>query len=237
MSERSRFGTLRQYRRDAQSIQAKEKREGKTHWGQYDVSLERYQSAFRAVLDGKNITDIVHELREEQRPIYILDVMGTGSVIHDIDQISKVDGGAAITLTDLRSPERIQQDAERHIELIEGEVLSPQTWRLAEAWLRKAEHLAEGFNLVLARPEGGMSAITNDPAVHLVLLQHLYQLTHPDGGVLLTQLPRADRHMVADQFMPHWQQLPGISVRFHSGINPVMAIRRQRGSPEMLPVA
>ncbi len=80
-----------------------------------------------------------------------------------------------------------------------------------------------------------MSAVTNDPAVHARLLQMLYRLTDRDGGVLLTQVPRADRKVISDVLVPRWQALPGIDVRFRTAVNSVMAIRRSSGSPDVLP--
>ena len=146
-----------------------------------------YEVTFQEIID-QPWKDFLIEQKEKQGSTAGLDFMGGGSCFDNLP----IDKKLAIRLLDkiakgLYKP--LLRNKLNEVEVIEGDVLSKNTWRKVSAWSEK-ETQGRGFDLILSRPIGGlMEAIPRNIDVHYFLIEKLWELLNKDNGILYTQLP------------------------------------------------
>lgn len=117
----SRIAKARQRARDVAEVEP-------DVWAIYGSSASDYERS----LNVHSLDDVIARRREQQLPVNVLDFMGDGQVLSDLD----IDNGLAVTLSDIRSGQRKREDRQASIHLVAGDILDKDTWREMEDWLQ-----------------------------------------------------------------------------------------------------
>lgn len=99
--------------------------------------------------------------------------------------------GIAISIGEPRSIKRQEEDKTKGLYLVTGDILLPSTW---EKSLQSQMKLAgvQNFQLIMAFPDGGLKYITDNPAIHFEILQQMWKVLDPNGGLLAVQMTLHD---------------------------------------------
>ena len=145
------------------------------------------------------------------------------------------DAGLAIGLIDPRTTTEQSADAQQHIEMITGNVLSKQTWRKVQEWLERYAS-AKAFDIILARPVAGSGTLPNEAEVYYFILNQMWRTLSPNEGRLLVEIITAQ-----SSFKPLFQewlkvvgQTAGITVR-KGGASTTLGLMKSPQAPEDLP--
>lgn len=204
MSEEQPYQEIRQVYKDLTQTVEREK-SGNRAWGRYGLGEQEYSNTFRIVSD-ESINEILEERKKEGKKNLVCDLMAGTGFLESIEE--NIDGGVAVGLGDGRNILDQEDDAEKGIDMVEGNLLSKKTWKKLKEELEtkkqiinaqnQSEHV-DGFTMITCRPLGGIFYLTKDINVHFWLLQNAYTLLSSDHGVLLTELPyRSDRDISQD---------------------------------------
>ncbi|MFH0818742.1 MAG: hypothetical protein V1898_01985 [Patescibacteria group bacterium] len=181
------FRTIRDARREAAILKETESgcvADGRRAWAEYGSGVSAYNETFAGVLD-KPLIATVTEMRERNSEITGMDFMGEGQVLREL----MIDRGLALTLADHRDATKKKYDSEHGISLLSGEVLSPKTWQEIKEWLGQQETSdKQGFDIILARPIGGLLSLPFDVNFYYRIFNNLYKLLNRDSGLLLFQM-------------------------------------------------
>lgn len=151
-------------------------------WGIYRSHIEEYKKIF-GMLPDSDPEKIVEEKTEKGRKVYAADIMSEGQALRDLKQIS---GGVAVTLGDWRTDEEKEYDAQHNIEVVAGNMLLPSKWNEISKF-KKKNHIS-GFDLLLCRAGSGWGETRITPKLRRLMLERMYHLLSPNGGVLLVEL-------------------------------------------------
>lgn len=211
-------------------------------WKVRDDKEHPYQASFAEVLRGVSLSKLAQESQQRTGKAFALDFMGYGQVL----RILPIRGGVAVALGDPRNDGTKQQDQERNISFIEGNVLKRSTWREMKAWLDSQDVDDKYFDLILSRPVRGLDDLTDNKGVNIVLLQRAWQMLSPHGGILLTQfLEQVFEPSLVDRWVRLLNQTPGIQADYSLQRNPacepiafrpVLSLIRSEGAPNRLPL-
>jgi len=191
---------LRQQKKEAKSLAKKEQRfadANSCYWKIYGQG-SNYERSFEKLI-GKDFTFTkwAKERKESNKPVRILELMGTGDFM---DDLSNVDYLLAITLTDLRKEE--QKKLWPNKEILAYNIYSPRVWSLIKKHLSQQE--ADSFNLIVCRPVAPFmremsvagldkKAILKEYKANLIFfssaLQKVYNLLSNDKGLFLSEIP------------------------------------------------
>ena len=127
LPEKSLQRNLFRKRREAKTIVRNER----TTWGIYGSDIEDYEDSFKYFLEGDTFSDIIKRRQEQHLPVNVLDLMGDGQALTELD----IDNGLAVTLSDLRDSGRKLRDKKNSLHLLSGDILNKKTWRGMEEWL------------------------------------------------------------------------------------------------------
>lgn len=168
----------------------------------YDSPPSEYEATFREVLDpGETLTSICKQLRNSQGYVFGADIMGGAGVYRTLP----VDGAVGITSNDIRDDATKLLDEQAGIEVREGNVLRPATWRVrlkraVQALQRKNPKIKGGINLMLIRPFGGAAGFPDESSpqdeIRGVTPDYLQIIGGEainnvvDGGTFFAEVPR-----------------------------------------------
>lgn len=240
-------GMLKRARDGARLAHESEERKNQEQgspWETYGSSKGEYSTSFREVLHEPNLDSLISEMKRDKENILALDFMGEGQVLRDLD----IDGGQAVTLGDFRSDEKRQYDADHNIDFVASQdgVLSGKTWRRMRQGL-ETQTVSERkkFDLIMARPYGGLDNIPTDPNAYYKIGNELYKLLDENNGVMLMSLDYSESgpdFYLAREFLKKWEELmheiPDISFVMHcDDMSTAIAIKitKKPGAPENLP--
>lgn len=194
-------------------------------WGVYESPLHAYERDFKTVLAEFGIPSLRTFLAEKARSnggVRVIDFMGAGQALRDIPNL---DFGIAVTLVDRRNEEIRRSDEQKNIMVIEGNLLTKETWdKISEALKKRGGGLAD---VVMCRGLAGIDTIPRE--FWASLFGRAYKLTD-NHGLLITEA----------------REIPGLSSwveKVHqTGINikqsyDMLGILKDKGAPDMLPGA
>jgi hypothetical protein len=176
--------------------------------------------------DPNVISTRVEALKDEGKKVRVLDLMGYGSVIRKLDT-----SGLAVAFEDFRTSEEKDFDKERGVGFVTGNVLSSKTWGKIDEDVK----LNGPFDLVLCRPLGGKINIPEREMIYSALINKMYSVTNPDGGMILTEFHRGMKEKVNDfvRNISKVDNLKGIRAKSAMG---AFCLTRKIDSPDTLPV-
>lgn len=159
-------------------------------WAVYESGLDKYNGRFFDLdLHGDFLfQDIVD--RWESKGL-ILEAFGEGTLIRDLTRFenisnesdSKIAGGVAVSLADIRTEGQRNFDFTNQISFVEGDLYLGITYRKILEQLKETEF--SGFKLIVCYPLGGwdIGEMGQNPPVHLVwiILRRLYDLLEENG--------------------------------------------------------
>ena len=194
-------------------------------WDFFHETTESHQDSFQRVFPI-GIREHIRQRLAENGVCYAFDVMGPGTAISH----TGLTEGLALTLnTGLAkvSPE---------ISVIDGDVNLRRNWRRAHSWLK--ERNIPGFDLVVFRPLFGLRFLPFNPRGHFALLQRMWSVLNPNGGVLL-----AEGHRVFSDDMQvlltSWDKTNAIEYSAHfppkNYVDFLLRLTKHPDSPKMLP--
>jgi hypothetical protein len=150
----------------------------KDEWGFDGTDMCRYDDTFKKVLDGRKISDILTENREE---ITWLDIMASTKYMEEVfNKITGAKFGVAVVLSDKRNEEQINKDNKLRIKLVTGNVAESRTWKKIEEALdgRKAKFITERANI-------GLDYLPVDERFYYTMVNHAWNLLEVDGMLLM----------------------------------------------------
>lgn len=158
-------------------------------WGIFGSSIYDYMSSFRFLFDQPSPAGGIEEIKQlaqSHSSTYVLDVGASETAINELcSPRFGFSAGAAISLG-YTDPHRNPHGPTTQLH---GDVLQPQTWHEVDLWLKSQE--AHGFNLIVSQMGFGACPefLTNDPIVHLWLLNEIWKRLNPEGSMALLLLP------------------------------------------------
>lgn len=237
------FSHISEARRRAEELTREEENAGdikKEVWQSYKGSLRDYEDSFDVILSAMGIRSFsryINERQQEGRNIYIIDIMSDGEFLR---QLPGIGGGLAVSLSDKRTPEMIEKDKAKNIDVIVGDILLPKTWQKISQWLK--ERGISFCDVAVCRGVGGVEVIPKE--AYTYVLSQMWSRLSPADGLLLTQVPERDETL-ARQWGEEVKQT-GIEFYFQRrgptfvdnvrGTNkPAIGLIKKQGSPEKLP--
>ncbi|MCW1930164.1 MAG: hypothetical protein KIH62_002500 [Candidatus Kerfeldbacteria bacterium] len=242
---------LEQMQRESRHMRLGETREGAKRWYIYRRLSSDYEREFENLFfERDGIRRFVSERKNKGLPVVIGDFMSDGHALSGF----LPDAGLAISLRD-NTNERIRAEyVAAHISVLEGDLSHAAAWREIDRWLDVQAPDSKKFDLILCCPHGPMTLFSDDPRFLFVFLQRMWRRLNPDGGMLLTQVPRSFSYLLES-----WERtlhIQGIDVlsdmsmlkhpRFvpkqdffspqYVEISPHIRIDRKISDPERLPV-
>ena len=228
--------------------------ERKGEFGNWKIRAgEFYDDSFGGLIRKHTLSELTEALRVRSGTSFVLDLLGYGHVLRRLP----IDRGLAVALADPRHEYEKERDEKNGIELITGNVVRGKTWKKMRRWIESRGGEDAKFNLILCRPVAGMDGLTENRAVHAVLLQRAWQLLSPDCGTLLTQIPHPEYNRNASPHLyrkepefSEWikmlNQVPGVRIwtSFEKPkscrpryFRPSLLLVKNPGAPERLPFA
>ncbi len=203
---------------------------GEDNWEVQDTRKYPYEESFKALLNGKSFTNIAEEILSKKGKVIALDLMGYGQFLENLP----LSRGIAVALSDPRKKVRKQRHID-NIDIVTGNILLQRdSWKHVQDWLQE-----DLFDLIVARPQGGLGCLGNNPNIHFRLLQRCWRLLSREGGILFTQI---SEEVFSVQTVQKWIQLldsqgikTNVSYEEVSGDVPSLFIERGVDSPEKLP--
>lgn len=147
------------------------------------TKLEDYEKSFSKVL-RKKFYEEVEQRKLQNLPTYAADIMGPGKVLHELS-LTK---GLAVTLADGRFMNEKQQDDDRNIDRIAGDILAKKTRLAVDKWVKQNTD-GRGLSLVMVRPLEGLDYLTDDPKLWYELLKYFWKKLDKEDGLLYAQIP------------------------------------------------
>lgn len=161
--------------------------------------------------------------------------MGTGTIFPQLP----IDAGLAVTLVDIRPEHQRVVDASRGFYIVDRrgvgqeksrDILSKHTWWNIRKWLDEMGFV--GFQLAFCRPISGFNSLPKDSAIFSWLFQQAWSCLDPDGGELLTAVPRW-----FEGALEGWIYQVAAAHRIRAiYIQDVLRLTRRSNNPELLPL-
>ncbi len=193
-----------------------------------------YEESFTAVLPRtKPLIKVMREIGSHPNAA-VLDLMASDAYVREAVEQYGFEFGLAVSLGFQQSPERPERGVVR---TVNGDLLRSDTWDQIRDTIHRRG--IKGFDLIISRPEGGISNISLLAATHFRLLQEAWRLLSSEDGIMLFQAPNATFKKFG---VPYLEQLQ------HSGVahvvysdfgtqaraHPVKLVKTKL-SPEILP--
>lgn len=174
-------------------------------WNWYVNNLDRGYSK-------KPQKDVIREMVEQKKQqgvnVRILDLMSYGYFIRDLGV-----QGCAVALTDRRRMNDKTKDDINGITFIDGDIMSPKTWRRITAYLTEQGTNAQ-FDFIICRPLGGLDYLPASPELYENIFYRVYPLLSSNDGVLLTQCHhKLENFIVAAN--AKFNSVTGLEARLH----------------------
>lgn len=144
-------------------------------------------------------------LREKGKKPMILDLMGIGSVMRELDT-----PGVALSLHDHRTNEEQSSDKNGGRALVEGNINKRATWKEIEE--SDVFQSGNGFDLVLFNPVGAIHVLPKSRSYYYSLLQRVYPLMS-DESLLAAQVPKQITQDM-EEFREMLETVPGLHCDF-----------------------
>lgn len=171
---------------------------------------------------------------------YILDLMAEETAAREAVIKYGYEGGLVVSLG-LTPATPLDSNYDVRIGAINEDLLRIRTWKHIRNWMNERD--VDSFDTIMARPEGGLHNLGNNPAVHFAVLQRAWQLLSPDNGKLFFQI---EWFMITDFILDLMPELirngVGVAIpdkttmerfRYQIGV-PAMLIKTH-DSPKVLP--
>lgn len=216
----------------------------------YESGALSYDQTFYSLLDGEGkrvgLAEMVTERIKHGKQAIALDVMATTSFLNEVQPTA----GLAVTLTDPRTVERQQAEANKGIELMTGDILDTKTWLAMKAWVQ-THSPDQTFDFIFSRAVAGTESIPEDDRVFRLLLGRLYKVLSEDNGEMFLQTPLGSAEYIVENIRRKLDNVPGIQVKYqlphpltveHPSAfpaiqkYPIIRLTRQSGSPKELPL-
>ncbi|MBI4360117.1 MAG: hypothetical protein HY564_03420 [Candidatus Jacksonbacteria bacterium] len=200
--------TLKHERGEANFLTGLEKRskfdKNELPWNVYGHESVPYEYTFKNLFENGEFTtfdDWATKRKEHGKPVFVLDLMGTGNFMNVYDTM------VAVTLFDMQDKPPIG-DKSKYI--IEGNIYTGSIWHKIERCIN--EHK---FDLITCRPYGAFLHQTDKRFVkrhehayttlYTMLLQRAYELLSFDDGLLLSEIP--DMKAFNNEVISHYIEL------------------------------
>ncbi len=193
----------------------------RSKWEIHKGDLADYSRTFADLLGGVDLSTLLRTVLERNPDAAIADFMTTDNALKEA-----VDLGFGYALAVSLGFPRLHDGYRDRIDIINGDILSADTWEDIELALMSVGKTH--FDVMLARPQGGVSHLTPFPVVHLNLLQNMWQMLTPDYGQLIVQAPFGT-HAKGWRYLEKLQELYPDNVRFGTS-----EATRQHGYPVYL---
>ena len=153
----------------------------RSKWQIHSSDLANYAWTFDRLFYGGFEYEL-GEIAKRKPDASVLDVMATDIAVGDA-----IDHGFGYGMAVSLGFPRVRADLSEKIDIVNGDILTRATWdKMIEAISKRG---INAFDVVMARPEGGLDHLTSFPLVHFRLLQRLWRLLSSDNGLLAIQGP------------------------------------------------
>lgn len=203
--------------------------------GAWNSGLKPYQESLTVFKQPFDV--YLQERQKSGGNTNVLELMGQGQVLKELP----VQNGLAVTLGDSRWPSQTKEDSKRKVEVIAGDVLDKKTWKAIGDWQNKKD--ISGFDLVLAKPEGGLSQefIPHSEQLYYWLLNNIWKNLSKDQGIMVIQVPELEKitpqwQRYISETLPQWMQiLQKLDIKAEFDGNSFMIIKNAQ-NPDNLPI-
>lgn len=155
-------------------------------WTYIDSQADDYEQSFRNLLDQLQIKSFSAHLEQRRRDgkgTFVLDIMGGDDSF--LRNLPDMDGGIAISFTDARDNGTKEEDAQKKIDIITGDIAKKTTWRKIKGELEIRN--VNKADLIVCRGVAGVLDVSQ--AHYHRIFQSAWDLLSDDGGLLITQIP------------------------------------------------
>ena len=203
-------------------------------WYIHGSGVIDYEESFAAVLPRtKPLRKVMREIGSHPNAA-VLDLMASDAYVREAVEQYGFEFGLAVSLGFQQSTERVERGIVRNVN---GDLLRSDTWDQIRDTINRRG--MKGFDLIISRPEGGISYISLLAATHFRLLQEAWRLLSADNGVMLFQAPNVTFERYSAPYLLRLQQAGMATVVYHylgdqSPIHPVKLVKTKH-SPEILP--
>ncbi len=202
----------------------------RSKWQIHSSDLANYAWTFDRLFYGGFEYEL-GEIAKRKPDASVLDVMATDIAVGDA-----IDHGFGYGMAVSLGFPPVRTDLESRIDIVNGDILFRKTWD--EITNRMKDRGIEGFDVIIARPEGGLDHLTSFPLVHFRLLQRLWRLLSSDNGLLAIQGP-VDSYDLAEAYFDCLRKIYGDTIESTvlgiDGWGYKVALRKYPGAPHSLP--
>lgn len=202
----------------------------RSKWEIHSSGLSNYAWTFDRLFYGGFEFELQEKMKQNHSAS-ILDVMAT-----DIAVGEALDQGFGYGMAVSLGFPRVRADLCEKIDIVNGDILSRPTWDVIIE--RMSKRGINAFDVIMAKPEGGLDHLTPFPLVHFRLLQRLWRILSPEQGLLVVQGPD-NTYENAVTYLEFLSKLhPDTIVSSISGVDGwgfKMALWRKPGAPQSLP--
>jgi len=173
---------------------------GRNRWGYYGRGAKAYEENLHP-LSPMGIDSLLQE-KAHLGLRSAMDVFGEGQVLRDLVLPAsglgfrhQLLGGAAVTLTDLRTQEQKAFDRCHNIHLIAGNAWRGSVWRQVRSLMGAIPTADRGFGLIFFLPVGGLNVYRHGQSLKpsfeamAMLINKMWSCLSFKGGTLLARLP------------------------------------------------
>ena len=209
-------------------------------WKFSQSTSDSYSESFGPLLEGIEglerrrgsnlLKSLVEQQKEQKGELLVLDLMSYGAVHRDL----KV-RGLSVALTNKRSFLTRTYSMWVNNGFIAGDIRNARTWRAIRQWLDSEKHThdsARKFDLILARPFGGLTHVPKNEIFYHYIFTALYGLLTNEDGYLLTQF-HPDMQRTVEQAVSQINTNAGVEARCDSN-NGVFTLVKRSGAPEKI---
>lgn len=169
-----------------------ESKGGRPPWIYYGSSLRDYEESYAGLhvppyFNG-DVKEFLTQRRKPGEKITALDLMADAAVVRELRDEGYIDQGLAVSLGDGRSQERRSSDAVKGVHQLSGNLLERRTWQSIQSQAQQ-NGMKQQFDIVLSCSAGGYRTFPEEPYVYFSLLNRIWQLTSPENGLIIVQLP------------------------------------------------
>ncbi len=202
----------------------------RSKWQIHRSDLANYALTFDRLFHGGFAYEL-DEIAKRKPDASVLDVMAT-----DIAVGEAIDRGFSYGMAVSLGFPPVRTDLESKIDNVNGDILLRMTWdEIAD---RMNVRGIQGFDVIIARPEGGLDHLTSFPLVHFRILQRLWRILSSDNGLLVIQGP-VHSYDLAEAYFGCLKQMHGDTIGSTvlgiDGWGYKVALRKYPGAPHSLP--